>query len=120
MALLAPSIMTTTTSTYLQLDEVKENNHIFLHGKSNDTANVITYENIIQEEEQQGALIHSEAKSKPQHQHQEPKQSVLLIKGIREQYTLVTDHAIPSILHKGEILVKVVAIGLNPIDWKAP
>ncbi|GLI81519.1 hypothetical protein PoHVEF18_009901 [Penicillium ochrochloron] len=50
----------------------------------------------------------------------EARQSVLLLKGIREQYTLVNDHTIPAILHPGEILVKVLAIGLNPIDWKAP
>ncbi|KAJ5112551.1 Polyketide synthase enoylreductase [Penicillium argentinense] len=50
----------------------------------------------------------------------EVTQRVLLLKGVREQYTLVDDHAIPSILNPGEILVKVLAIGLNPIDWKAP
>ncbi|KAJ5907641.1 Polyketide synthase enoylreductase [Penicillium taxi] len=50
----------------------------------------------------------------------EPRQRVLLLKGVREQYTLVDDHSIPSILNSGEILVKVLAVGLNPIDWKAP
>ncbi|KNG87201.1 putative oxidoreductase, zinc-binding dehydrogenase family [Aspergillus nomiae NRRL 13137] len=47
-------------------------------------------------------------------------QRALLLKAAREQYTLVTDHAIPSISNKDEILVKIVAIGLNPIDWKGP
>lgn len=37
----------------------------------------------------------------------EVRQRVLLLKGAREQYTLVDDHSIPSILHHGEILVKV-------------
>ena len=37
----------------------------------------------------------------------EARQKVLLLKGAREQYTLVDDHNIPSILHPGEILVKV-------------
>lgn len=37
----------------------------------------------------------------------EKQQKVLLLKGAREQYTLVDDHNIPSILHPGEILVKV-------------
>ncbi|KAJ5646117.1 hypothetical protein N7490_002489 [Penicillium lividum] len=50
----------------------------------------------------------------------EAKQRVLLLKAAREQYTLVDDHHIPSILHPGEVLVKVLAIGLNPIDWKGP
>ncbi|PYH49364.1 zinc-binding alcohol dehydrogenase family protein [Aspergillus saccharolyticus JOP 1030-1] len=47
-------------------------------------------------------------------------QSALLLHGVGQQYTLVTDHAIPSILGQEEILVKVQAIGLNPIDWKGP
>ncbi|KAJ5784869.1 Polyketide synthase enoylreductase [Penicillium pulvis] len=50
----------------------------------------------------------------------EAKQRVLLLKAAREQYTLVDDHHVPSILHPGEVLVKVLAIGLNPIDWKGP
>jgi hypothetical protein len=37
----------------------------------------------------------------------EARQSVLLLKGVREQYTLVKDHTIPTILYPGEILVKV-------------
>ncbi|KAJ5363680.1 uncharacterized protein N7496_009393 [Penicillium cataractarum] len=53
-------------------------------------------------------------------QTEDARQSVLLLKGVREQYTLVNDHTIPAILNPGEILVKVLAIGLNPIDWKAP
>lgn len=35
-------------------------------------------------------------------------QRALLLKAAREQYTLVTDHAIPSISNKDEILVKVL------------
>ncbi|OQD75473.1 hypothetical protein PENDEC_c007G03598 [Penicillium decumbens] len=50
----------------------------------------------------------------------ETRQKVLLLKGAREQYTLVDDHTVPSILHPGEILLKVLAIGLNPVDWKGP
>ncbi|KAJ5172717.1 hypothetical protein N7492_005310 [Penicillium capsulatum] len=54
------------------------------------------------------------------HSQVEARQRVLLLKGAREQYTLVDNHNIPSVLHPGEILVKVLAIGLNPIDWKGP
>ncbi|KAJ5651228.1 Polyketide synthase enoylreductase [Penicillium longicatenatum] len=50
----------------------------------------------------------------------EAKQRVLLLRAAREQYTLVDNHHVPSILHPGEVLVKVLAIGLNPIDWKGP
>ncbi|PLN84789.1 oxidoreductase [Aspergillus taichungensis] len=46
-------------------------------------------------------------------------QRALLLQAAREQYTLVHDHAIPDPAH-GEILVKIVAIGLNPVDWKGP
>lgn len=48
------------------------------------------------------------------------RQKALLLHGAHQQYTLVTDHIVPEILRDGEILVKVVAIGLNPIDWKGP
>ncbi|PWY87396.1 oxidoreductase [Aspergillus heteromorphus CBS 117.55] len=47
-------------------------------------------------------------------------QSALLLHGVGEQYTLVTDHAIPAISKPEEILVKIQAIGLNPVDWKGP
>ncbi|KAL3482111.1 chaperonin 10-like protein [Aspergillus californicus] len=47
-------------------------------------------------------------------------QSALLVRAAHQPYALVTDHAIPSILHKDEILIKVNAIGLNPVDWKGP
>lgn len=38
-------------------------------------------------------------------------QNVLLLKAAREKYTLVEDHPIPELQHKGEILVKV-SLGL--------
>ncbi|OJZ83108.1 hypothetical protein ASPFODRAFT_63304 [Aspergillus luchuensis CBS 106.47] len=47
-------------------------------------------------------------------------QRALLLHAAGEQYTLVTDHAIPEISHKDEILVKIQAVGLNPVDWKGP
>ncbi|GIC87394.1 zinc-binding alcohol dehydrogenase family protein [Aspergillus udagawae] len=53
-------------------------------------------------------------------QHKKTKQSALLLKGVGEQYTLVTDHGVPTVAHEDEILVKIMAIGLNPIDWKGP
>ncbi|KAJ5175984.1 uncharacterized protein N7482_001861 [Penicillium canariense] len=95
-----------STTTCLQLDKLQKKATSFhryiLSGPSSPS-------NIIKEEEQT-----------PGTQSVEARQSVLLLKGVREQYTLVNDHAIPAILHPGEILVKVLAIGLNPIDWKAP
>ncbi|KAL2814122.1 chaperonin 10-like protein [Aspergillus granulosus] len=47
-------------------------------------------------------------------------QRALLLHAVQQPYALVTDHAIPALLHKDEILIKVTAIGLNPIDWKGP
>ncbi|KAL4750157.1 hypothetical protein BDW72DRAFT_204148 [Aspergillus terricola var. indicus] len=47
-------------------------------------------------------------------------QKALLLQSAREAYTLVTDHEVPALVHLGEILIKVVAVGLNPVDWKAP
>ncbi|KAF9691466.1 hypothetical protein EKO04_010887 [Ascochyta lentis] len=48
------------------------------------------------------------------------QQSALLLHAIRQPYEVAIDHAIPEIQHDSELLVKVSAVGLNPIDWKAP
>lgn len=48
------------------------------------------------------------------------RQRALLVHAAQQPYAVVNDHAIPSILHKDEILIKVIAIGLNPVDWKGP
>lgn len=48
------------------------------------------------------------------------QQSALLLHAIRQPYEVTIDHAIPEIHHDSELLVKVTAVGLNPIDWKAP
>lgn len=48
------------------------------------------------------------------------RQKALLLHGAQQPYTFVTDHAVPVIGKEGEILVKVVVIGLNPVDWKGP
>lgn len=47
-------------------------------------------------------------------------QSALILHAVKEKYALVSDHAVPSIIHQDEILIKISVIGLNPIDWKAP
>ncbi|CAG8391286.1 unnamed protein product [Penicillium salamii] len=96
-----------TTSTCLQVEEFQKtpttfHNEVF-------SASLSDYSN----------------ESRPQSEPASPRseestQRVLLLKGAREQYALVNDHAIPSVLHEGEILVKVLAIGLNPVDWKGP
>ncbi|CAM1510765.1 Fc.00g082780.m01.CDS01 [Cosmosporella sp. VM-42] len=47
-------------------------------------------------------------------------QTVLLLRGPRQEYQLVDDYAVPRLAGQDEILVKNLVIGLNPIDWKAP
>lgn len=47
-------------------------------------------------------------------------QTVLLLHGPRQPYTVTDDYAVPQLRHDGELLVRTQAIGLNPIDWKAP
>ncbi|KAI4650940.1 hypothetical protein J4E93_003297 [Alternaria ventricosa] len=47
-------------------------------------------------------------------------QSALKLHAIRQPYEVSADHLLPSIQHDSELLVKVQAVGLNPIDWKAP
>ena len=47
-------------------------------------------------------------------------QSALLLHAPRQPYELDTHQPLPRIESDHELLVKVSAIGLNPIDWKAP
>ncbi|KAF2677869.1 GroES-like protein [Lentithecium fluviatile CBS 122367] len=47
-------------------------------------------------------------------------QSALLLHAIRQPYELRLNLPLPSIQQDHELLVKVLAVGLNPIDWKAP
>jgi hypothetical protein len=94
MALLAPSIMSTTTC--LQLEELQKKPtsfHRYIFSGPSVTSTTT--------KEEEKRLVS---------QTVEARQSVLLLKGIREQYTLVNDHTIPAILHSGEILVKVCPI----------
>ncbi|KAF1925019.1 GroES-like protein [Didymella exigua CBS 183.55] len=48
------------------------------------------------------------------------QQSALLLHAIRQPYEVASDHAVPEIQNDTELLVKVTAAGLNPIDWKSP
>ena len=47
-------------------------------------------------------------------------QDVLLIHGPGQEYELTQNHCIPELKADHEILVKVIAVGLNPVDWKGP
>ena len=95
MSLLAQSI-TSTTATYLQLEELNEKKKPGnLPRQLFKTKELRTAPSTLQHEEKS-------------HMREalEGKQKVLLLKGIREQYTLINDHDIPSISRPGEILVK--------------
>jgi len=47
-------------------------------------------------------------------------QQVLLIHRPGEEYKLTQNQGIPEQKAEHEILVKVIAVGLNPVDWKGP
>lgn len=49
-----------------------------------------------------------------------PQQDVLLLKGPAQRYSLEQAQDVPDLKHDREILVQVLAIGLNPVDWKGP
>lgn len=49
-----------------------------------------------------------------------PSQTVFLLHGPREEYRIVDDFPVPTLISIDEVLIKTKAIGLNPIDWKAP
>ncbi|KAF2086020.1 GroES-like protein [Saccharata proteae CBS 121410] len=47
-------------------------------------------------------------------------QTVLLLYQPRTRYSLTPKHPIPTISSSTDLLIQIQAIGLNPIDWKAP
>lgn len=98
MALLSPTIMSTTTC--VQLDELQKKPtsfHRYIFSGPSLSSTAVKEEKI--------TLVS---------QTEDARQSVLLLKGVREQYTLVNDHTIPAILNPGEILVKVLYRYLLP------
>lgn len=50
----------------------------------------------------------------------QPQQDVLLLHGPGKRYSLERAQQIPELQNDREILVQVLAIGLNPVDWKGP
>lgn len=92
MGLVAPSIMSTTTC--LQLEELQKK--------------PTTFHRYIFSEPPFGVSNAAKEENKTSvSKSLESRQKVLLLKEVREQYTLVEDHSVPSILNPGEILVKV-------------
>ena len=47
-----------------------------------------------------------------------PQQDLLLLHGPRQKYSLERAKEIPELHGDREILVQILAIGLNPVDWK--
>jgi NADPH:quinone reductase-like Zn-dependent oxidoreductase len=47
------------------------------------------------------------------------KQTVLLLHAPRQPYTLTEDYPVPGLRDDSEALVRVQAIGLNPLDWRS-
>lgn len=47
-------------------------------------------------------------------------QEVLLLHGAKQKYVHTPEQPIPKLENDREMLVEVHAVGLNPIDWKAP
>lgn len=49
---------------------------------------------------------------------EKPQQDLLLLHGPRQKYSLERAKDIPELREDHEILIQVLAIGLNPVDWK--
>jgi hypothetical protein len=47
-------------------------------------------------------------------------QDVLLLHASRQRYSYTKQQPVPQLTDEREMLVAVEAVGLNPIDWKAP
>ncbi|KAH8691377.1 putative oxidoreductase [Talaromyces proteolyticus] len=120
-----------TTAIWVQPQELSySNSHHHIHGTDAEHAPLISHTDNItssQADELHKTITEAASTEVPQINSIDsptntlsPIQNALVLHAVKEKYTLVSDHAVPSILHQDEILVKITAIGLNPIDWKAP
>lgn len=63
------------------------------------------------------SLVQSTPVATPSHN---PKtQRALLLHGARQRYELTLSHPLPVIKAPNEVIIRVIAIGLNPVDWKS-
>lgn len=46
-------------------------------------------------------------------------QSILQLPEIRQRFVVVESHPVPEIIKPEELVVRIQAIGLNPVDWKS-
>lgn len=46
-------------------------------------------------------------------------QIALVLQGLRQPYTITPAHPVPLLSYPDELMIKIQAIGLNPIDWKS-
>lgn len=46
-------------------------------------------------------------------------QSILQLPDLRQRFVVVESHPVPEIRRPEELVVKIQAIGLNPVDWKS-
>src|ERR1700733_8404295 len=46
-------------------------------------------------------------------------QRALILRGPKQRYELVDDWPFPQLQRPNDVLVRIEAIGLNPIDWKS-
>lgn len=47
------------------------------------------------------------------------QQKALILHDVKTPYVLTRQHAVPEIQNGNELLVRIVSVGLNPIDWKS-
>lgn len=47
------------------------------------------------------------------------QQKALVLHGLKQRFVLAEEHNVPETKNPDELVVKVQAIGLNPIDWKS-
>lgn len=91
----------------LDLNNRRSSGHAYSTGNSNGHAN------------------HNDNTNAPSHTHNDeflkldtPQQDVLMLHGPRQRYSLEKAQKIPELKNDREMLIQVLAIGLNPVDWK--
>ncbi|KAM7217501.1 GroES (chaperonin 10)-like protein [Rhypophila decipiens] len=78
-------------------------------------------------DEQSEVILETKLKPHEEQHEDEPlplptpdTQRVLLLHAAKQPYQLTEKYAVPAVQGHHEVLVRTQAIGLNPIDWKAP
>jgi hypothetical protein len=107
----SPTLTPPSPMTDRKRDHETSDTEEFVNKRRKNTRSAAVEEKVVKEE----VVVEEKENGKL-----EIHQDVLLLHAPKQPYALTRKQSIPEVKDDREMLVKIQAIGLNPIDWKAP